>query len=774
MGVKVKIFFTCLTYFFSVNLTGLAAQPCKLLLSGRVLDHHENEALEYATVYIQELNTGVVCDSSGYFKFENLCATSYHVVVSHLGCETKTLFIKVEKNLVLDIYMEHHDELLEELEISSKESKHHLGLTRATLSKDILLDLSGKNLSDILSTIPGVSVLRSGPNLSKPIIHGLYGNRITILNHGIPQEGQQWGNDHAPEIDPNTADKISVIKGSSTIKYGLQALGGVVVIEPNALVHDPHWHGDIKIFGQSNGRGFGTNLMLKNSNNLGNLKFTSGFNRSGDKNTPSYILNNTGELEGSASLLVTNDITSNNPRKFYYSFYKTNLGILRGSHIGNVTDLKEAIGRSVPFFTNDTFFYKINAPRQEVTHHLVKLTQSHHINESITFGADLAFQANLRKEFDVRRGKRSDKPSLNLALFSLFSDFYLQHHKEETRQFTLGLQYRLSDNTNIPGTGISPLIPDYINQHLALYFIRKWPILSLPIEMGFRAEHRRYQLYNLINQDGSSKVQQQFFNFATNIGTAFKVGKNFQCNLDISVSERPPEVNELYSQGLHQGVSGIEEGDVNLGAERCLKIVQEWSGQISKNHNVSFSGFYQYIQDFIYLAPTNEIRLTIRGAFPLFLYKGADVSIVGWSIKSNISTAASLDIANSINGLYARNLTTNTGLIRMPPWNASSIWTYTKGKTSLFHELKSGIEFHYTAEQKNVSPAEDFLDPPHAYFISHIFIRAKWKKKNQKDVELILRFENIFNTQYRDYLNRLRYFADELGRNIYITFQNTF
>ncbi|MBK7633557.1 MAG: Plug domain-containing protein [Saprospiraceae bacterium] len=116
--------------------------------------------------------------------------------------------------------MEHHDELLEEVIIEAIGTQSKTGLAKSVISKDMMMEMSGQNLTEMLKAIPGVSILRSGPNLTKPIINGLYGNRITVLNHGLPQEGQQWGNDHAPEIDPNTADKISIFKGAMRLNMG--------------------------------------------------------------------------------------------------------------------------------------------------------------------------------------------------------------------------------------------------------------------------------------------------------------------------------------------------------------------------------------------------------------------------------------------------------------------------------------------------------------------------------------------------------------------------
>ncbi|MFZ1750630.1 MAG: TonB-dependent receptor plug domain-containing protein, partial [Saprospiraceae bacterium] len=198
----------------------LHSQNCDFELSIRVLDHHDDDGLAYATVFIQELAKGDITDNEGSVQFKLLCAGKYHIIISHIGCATQTLFVDITKSEQLTIYLEHHEELLEEVEIKSVSSQNKIGLSKSSIGKELLLELKGKNLSDVLLTVPGVSALRTGPGLAKPIIQGMYGNRVTILNHGIPQEGQQWGNDHTPEIDPNTADKISVVKGSSAIRYG--------------------------------------------------------------------------------------------------------------------------------------------------------------------------------------------------------------------------------------------------------------------------------------------------------------------------------------------------------------------------------------------------------------------------------------------------------------------------------------------------------------------------------------------------------------------------
>ncbi|MBK9257298.1 MAG: TonB-dependent receptor [Saprospiraceae bacterium] len=770
---KLIFLFTIFSVLLFPNIK-IAAQNCNITISGQVIDHHDDQSLEFATIYIRELGKGTVCDSNGLFTFENICPGKYHFIVSHVGCESKNEYLTISESIILTFILEHHDEILQHIEITGQHSNSKSGNIRYTISRDIIFELNGRNLSEILTTIPGVNTLKAGPNLAKPIINGLYGNRITILNNGIPQEGQQWGNDHAPEIDPNTADRISVYKGASAIKYGLQALGGVVILEPNEMLIDPHWHGDIRMNGHTNGRGLGLQGQLRNSSHLGNIRLTLGHQISGDRHTPKYNLTNTGNKESSFSVYLTNKKNIKSDRRLYYSFYRNKLGILRGSHIGNLTDLQEAIKREVPFFTNDDFSYEIQPPRQEVDHHLLKLSHKYRLTDEKNILLDAGYQINSRSEFDIRRGDRDTKPALDLLLFSQYYDLSYNHTDENTtKSYTIGLQYRYVNNTNRPGTGILPLIPDYINNHFAVYHITKRKLLGFDFETGLRGEFRHYFVARFEN-NRIIKEKLDFLNYAANIGFKRKVSKEITSHFDISYTNRPPEINELFSNGLHQGVSGIEVGNPALKPENSLKIVNEWTGHLTEKHHLNFSVFYNYITNFIYLQPQDAFVVTIRGTFPLFSYVGADASMLGGSFKSITDISKSFQWTSGLSYIYARNIAQNTGLIRIPPLNAFSNLNYTIGKTSVFNEMKLGVEASYTAKQNNVPIEEDFLLPPDDYFLINVSVRIKFKKRNNHDLDVSLRMDNVFNNSYRDYLNRMRYFSDEMGRNFTFNIKTNF
>ncbi len=755
-----------------MSFTGYS-QECTLTFSGHVRDQHHQENLEYATVYIQESGTGAVVDSNGYFILKHICPGKYHIIISHIGCESKSMYLTLAENMEVTLYLEHHEELMDEIEITGQEDHSKVGLNKNLITKELLFDQSGKSLSEILTSVSGISMLKSGPNLGKPVIQGMSGNRITILNNGIPQEGQQWGNDHSPEIDPMSSDKISVYKGAASIRFGLQAMGGIVVLEPTEIADDPHWHGSVQLNAQTNGRMYGSHGLIRKSYPFGKLRITGGYNRSGDKHTPDYYLTNTGNKDISGSVLLSNHKQGKWARSIYYSYFYNKNGILRGSHVGNLTDLQEAFTREIPFYTKTSFSSEIGVPRQEVQHHLLKYSTKYFINETNYYSLDIGIQMNKRAEFDIRRSNRSETPALSLTLISQYYDLFYAG-KTKTFDYTAGMQYRNSNNTNNPETGILPLIPDYIQNTAALYFITKSNFSGIQLETGFRGEFRHYFVARITNARQVVKEDKNFLNWAANAGFKKQFNRRLKTGLDFSITNRPPEVNELYSNGLHQGVSGIEEGNPTLVSEKSFKIVNEWEGEITRSTHFSSSIFFNRINNYIYLQPQSEFRLTIRGAFPVFRYVGTDALLTGGDIKLIQNISDGLQATGSISYIYGRNVTSQHGLIRIPPLQLQFHIENTFGKWGKIQEIKTSLGVSYEAQQNNVNTNEDFLATPKSYYIIQSGIKCRLKTNAGNDVDVLFRAENLLNSSYRQYLNRLRYFADETGRNLSIHIKTFF
>ncbi len=218
-----------LLFLLSVSVAG---QPCDLRLAGRVIDEHDGLPLVYAEVFLPAVGRGAVADEQGHFRIEGLCPGTYQVRVAHLGCEPIDRQVVLQRSISVDFKLEHHVNELKELEVIQARPDEHVGQASDEVGRDAMLRAGSQDIGQMLAVLPGVALLSTGPSIAKPVIHGLSGNRVLLLNQGVRQEDQQWGSEHAPSIDPLSSDRLTVVKGAATVQYGSDAIGGVVIAEP--------------------------------------------------------------------------------------------------------------------------------------------------------------------------------------------------------------------------------------------------------------------------------------------------------------------------------------------------------------------------------------------------------------------------------------------------------------------------------------------------------------------------------------------------------------
>jgi iron complex outermembrane receptor protein len=195
-------------------------------MRGKVVDADTREPLPFSNVVIIETQKGAATDENGLYVLSGICKGVYTVRVSHLTCESREFKIKIEGNVSRDFELPHrHNELLEVCIVEEKQREVST-VAFMEISGRELDNTRGQSLAESLDQVAGVTTFKTGSSISKPVIHGLQGNRLLILNNGIRQEGQQWGNEHAPEIDPFIARRLTVIKGAGSVRYGSDAVAG--------------------------------------------------------------------------------------------------------------------------------------------------------------------------------------------------------------------------------------------------------------------------------------------------------------------------------------------------------------------------------------------------------------------------------------------------------------------------------------------------------------------------------------------------------------------
>jgi iron complex outermembrane receptor protein len=686
-----------------------------------------------------------------------------------VDCQPLRQTINLDRNRHFDLFLPHAKNTLGEAVVVAKKESASTGF-KQELSGQKLEEAKGISISEALSKINGVTMLQTGSTISKPVIHGLHSSRILTIVNGVRQEGQQWGNEHAPEIDPFIADKLTVIKGVDELRYGSDAIGGVILVQPKPLQNKPGWQGEINTAYFTNNKQYVVSGIFEQQ--LKKLpaftyRLQGTYKRGANATTPDYRLNNTGSEEKNFSVTAGWNKEHFNTELFY-SLFSTKVGIFKGSHIGNLSDLEVAIAadRPDPVFTGqDT--YKIERPYQDVTHQILK-SRTQYTKNGHRFVLQLAGQFNQRKEFDIVRSSTVTKPQLNLSISTFTEDLSWEQPVQRNFSGVIGVSAMQQDNAYAGRY----FIPNYQSYTNGAYAIEKWHKHKWEAQAGVRYDNKSIST-NRLFQGGSSFANYDFnFNtWAASVNLGFKPGKRWKLSTVFSLSTRAPHVNELLSNGIHHGTATYEEGDINLKPESSANLGLTVGYH---NHEETISAevyFYtNSINDFIYRQPVpNEPVLTIAGAFPKIEYRQADALLNGMDLSVIVKPANQVEWTSRLAILRARNKDLDDWLILMPADRVSTELSYLPADGKHFTKNSFSFEVSHVFEQTRVPDEKngkfDYKAPPGAYTLLNLQASTTLLISHFP-LTLGVGVKNLLNTAYRDYLNSLRYFTDEMGRNI--------
>lgn len=790
-----KVFYTILILLVSLPVY---AQTCELRYSGTIIDGHENTALDSAVITIVEEAKSVYSDLDGNFEFTGLCPGTYTVRISHPYCKIKEVELKLNSNTNRSYFLEHHLEALNEVLITGKSYKTQSEtLLNNTVLRSKIEQFSDGSLGDVLNTLSGVSSLNTGNTVVKPVINGLHSSRITTINNGVRVQDQEWGAEHAPSLDINAAGAITVLKGASTLQYSGNAIGGVIIAEPRSVVLKDTLYGKTLLTASSNGRGGSiSSELFKGYENgwYGAIQGTA--KRFGDFEAPDYILSNTGLSEGDISLrLGKNSIDQG--FEAYLSYFQTKIGILRASHLGGAADQVAAISSNRPLIVND-FTYNLDVPRQEVKHITGRLSYFKQFANLGKLSLQYDFQWNERFEFDVRRGDDAQKAAVDLELITHNAQASLLSKLSESFSLNTGLNVTFQENTANPNTGVRRLIPDYKQYNLGVFAIGDYQLNSnWVVEAGLRFDYtlmdvfkfyrtsfwelRGYQeeFQDIVVEDFGSQIlvnpELEFNNFAATLGFNHQLSATEQLFFNYSLASRAPNASELFSEGLHHSASRIELGDLRFTSEVSNRISVTFDKKEAL-WGIQVSPFANWIDNFILIEPTG-VQQTIRGNFQVWEYRQTNAFLAGIDLDAQYQFAPNWNATGQFSFLKGYDQATNTPLINMPPvsmntglnWNKNKWLNFKTGLNATYVFMQNEFpdnNFTVFLPEQETNALVDVSTPPDAYFLLHWNGSIAFNLNDKSKMQLGLRVSNVFDTRYRNYLNRLRFYADDLGRNI--------
>jgi len=815
------IFFLVTTRSFAAGIRG-PGEGSIGTITGTVTDKADGKPIIGASVNIPDLRTGSITDVNGHFVLNNLPRGIYLVQVSYLGYSTFTQRVDFTKTTVLNVQLQSSTIEAGEVVITGVSKATEIKrdpVPMVAVGKNYIDEHSATgNVIDEIANLPGISAVTTGPNISKPYIHGLGYNRVITLQDGIRQEGQQWGDEHGIEVDQNSIDRVEIIKGPASLTYGPDAIGGVV----NLLTSPPLPDGKI----------------------LGSVQEIYGANNG--------LINSSFKLQGNHNGLVWGTVVSDKLAKNYQDqhdgrVYATNfkekdaramIGLNKswGSSYLNASifDDQQAIpdGSRDPLtrqFTKqitDSDTYRPIVPASElnsygipVLHQHVQLYRIYNNSNFILGGGSLAvnlgYQYSHRQEFT--HADAPDVPGLNLQLTTYTYDVKYNFEIAKGYETTFGINGMYQRNTLGYSTDFP--IPAYHQFDIGPFFVLKKTFGKLDLEGGLRYDSRSFTgqaayidtsrqffpaLYTGPNPAATPNVTQQFgplnktfSGTSGSLGATYNFTDKFLMKANIARGFRSPSIAELSANGPDPGSQIYHVGNNSFQPEFS---VQEDIGAFLNWHSVSASAeiFRNNLQNYIYQqqlldANGNPQRVDADGSanpngqYSKFTYTQSKARIQGGEFSLDIHPYPWLHFENSLTLTYGENLG-NGGPVAdslkylpfIPPLHTHSELrgTFAGG----FDKLRNVYAFigfdHYNAQDRFFAAYGTETYTAGYNLLSAGIGGNLVNAAGKKIIEVFIEGTNLADINYQSNMSRLKYFDNasvpagvqpgifNMGRNI--------
>ncbi|EDM75288.1 hypothetical protein PPSIR1_25961, partial [Plesiocystis pacifica SIR-1] len=679
-----------------------------------------------------------------------------------------------------------------------------------SLSGEALARTRGQGLADTLSGMSGVAILRgSAGGMGKPIIRGQFGRRNMIVVDGVRHEGQEWGLDHAPEVDPYAAGRITVIKGAGTTRFGPEAIGGVVLLEPVPLPRQPAVTGEASTVGVSNPFGGGGALRVdyapawKGWGRGLAVRADANFARHQAARTPDYPLDNTGALTWNAGARV-GYLRPKVDVELGYRVMRNRLGICSCLRVASPEEFEIVINQQRPVDV-DAYQadFEIERPYQELWHHLALARLRAELGAAGELHAIYGYQFDDRKEFDTVRSSVTG-PQLEFGLATHSLDLRFEHAAKPlgaeqawSLVGTLGASgsWQVNDFTSA-----NTLIPDYEQWNWAVYDIERFVHERVEFEVGARYEglHRSASLSerDWLGQNATGRLDadrcervgdggrcvHDFHTPSATLGVlARPLAKvpELSWRTQLDSSARIPAIDEQFMNGAAPSFPLLGFGDANIGIERS------WGGESGLRYEgdwlvVEAAGHGHYIDNYIYFVPVPQegqcypLTCTTRGPFPVFSFTPTDALFGGGEVLVDLhAPRLPLGLSASASWVRGYGLEPREHLAFVPGdrYTAAGRWFWPDSKVSAHGYLE--VNGTLVLRQARAAAELDFAPPPPTYVLLGAAAGVEFNTPNLL-YRLSLAGNNLLNSRYRDYNSLLRYFADEPGWSLTLRFSAAF
>jgi len=595
------------------------------------------------------------------------------------------------------------------------------------------------NISDALAKLPGVSQLNTGIGISKPVIRGLYGNRVLAILSGLRFDNQQWQDEHGLGLNDMGIDRVEVIKGPSGLLYGSEAIGGALNIieeapaKPNTTVADAN----VRLF--SNTLGIFADVGIKGATGTHNWGVRAGINSQAD-----YIDGNGNRILNSrfAGIYLKGNYGFKHKHWTSTNHYSTSLDNF-GFIMADNRDAKQPDGR---------WSRSMDGPHHTVYLNILSSDNNFGLKHS-TIKFNAGFQSNLRLE-DEGGGETSLKMLLTSGLYN----FQWIKPVSSSTQLIIGNNFLYQNNTNY---GKRIIIPDanMIESGGSAYI--KSTLQKFIVEAGAAISIRNINTKETPGVNTPDKPIQPFNKtypiFNGSFGAVANLSKNVFIKLNIGTGFRSGNLAELSSNGLHEGTFRYETGDPNLKVEHNINSEAEFNVN-EKDFSFYITAFFNHFNNYIYLTPTGEKYV----GFDVYRFTQYNADLYGGETVLRFTIVSPLKFESEFSTVTGK-LTDGTYLPFIPAnkWRNALLFNFKDGNKlkniTCFIAAESYFAQDHPAEFETSTPGYNLLNAGAA---ADVLL-------HNDVLNISLAANNILNKNYFDHLSRFKeYGIHNIGRNI--------
>ncbi|MDR9366897.1 MAG: TonB-dependent receptor [Balneolaceae bacterium] len=774
----------------TVGWQGANAQTASnISLQGTVTDSN-GEPLQAVNIVFPQLDRGASTKSDGSYQVSGLPTGTYTVVFSYIGYQNINREITLQSGETVSLNVE-----LNETSIST-ESITVTGTPYASdplttpadvdvLTGDTKFTQQTTSLGASLTDLSGVSSISTGSQMGKPVIRGLSGDRIRVLDDGVAMDYQQYGVRHGPNVDPFTSERIEVVRGAASVQYGSDALGGAVnVISnsiPDAVDSQPFLQGEIL-------SGFATN----------NNEFTGGLYLNGASGrfgfTGTLVRRSAGNMTAPdvATFQETNDTSA---PKFSDELDNTDYEQLNGSFGVGYQTTAGKISAEYTRWQNSHNFLLPNGRGlgQNLENNSIQVKGNLQLGNNFILKPNFTYSGNLRQSNPGggNAEPRSEIPDEGFAFLDILRESYtgkteLEHPEVGPFRGTVGLEYTYQDQAT---RGVEPLVPSADIQNFAAFIFEKAEFNNFTLSIGARLDSRTQEAesdtdLNLPNFDAGETddvLDQSYTEFSGSLGATYQFTESFSIASNIGRGFRAPSLFNLHVDGVHGGVAAYQVGDPFLEPERSLNtdLSLRWR---STNVRAKVTVYRNAIDNYIFLINTGEFAGPSGGGPPILETTQGDARLYGGDASLTAQLLPWLQVSGTFETVNGENVDNDIAevddLPMLPPTKFNGEVKFMQRRLASLKNafLSVGVEHSSSKEAAgryepfwqfgNVPKFSNFgVASTDAYTLLNVNVGAEidlWSRP----ISLQISAQNLLDEAYRDFLDTYKGYALSPGRNI--------